>query len=257
MKIVHKVGLAAAVVLLATLSAISVLQVTQVRTTLRDEAEANIRESGGALARQIENWLNAKLMIVNLMADNISASYSSEQVLDTFNAPSLKNEFSVIFGALESDGKAILNNTPWNPPAGYDGRTRSWFPAAKNSSKALFTEPYADATTGELLISAVARIADRGRFMGAFGGDIELKTIAEAINTMNFNGAGYAFLLNSKGHIISHPDTRFNGKSYSELLDGKSPAINSSLQEARVNGLRSLVSFTQLSQLDGMDCISA
>ena len=117
----------------------------------------------------------------------------------------------------------------------------------------MLTEPYTDSTTGEILISAVARITDAGKFLGVMGGDIRLKTVADAVNTLDFNGAGYAFLLSRDGNIISHPDTKLNGKSYSELFDGKSPALRKELQEVEAGGKKLLVSFTPLPNLKGMD----
>ena len=111
----------------------------------------------------------------------------------------------------------------------------------------------ADAATGEILISAVAKLSDRGQFKGAFGGDISLKTISDTINTLDFNGAGYAFLLSRSGNIISHPNAEYNGKSYSELFDGHSPALGKELHEVEADGKSLLVSFTPLPNLRGMD----
>lgn len=117
----------------------------------------------------------------------------------------------------------------------------------------MLTEPYLDSTTGEILISAVARISDSGRFLGVFGGDIRLKSVADAVNTLDFNGAGYAFLLSRAGNIISHPDAGYNGKPISELFGGKTPALQQQLQEASNGTQDLLISFTPLPNLHGMD----
>ena len=45
MKIAHKVGIAAATVLFLTISLLSLLQVSQVRETLRSQVESSIAES--------------------------------------------------------------------------------------------------------------------------------------------------------------------------------------------------------------------
>jgi len=72
------------------------------------------------------------------------------------------------------------------------------------------------------LISVATKITDHGNFFGVFGGDISLKVVANALNTMDFNGSGYAFLMSKSGNIISHPDAKFNAKPYSELFGAKS-----------------------------------
>lgn len=253
MKIAHKVGIAAATVLFLTTSLLSLLQVSQVRDTLRSQVESSIAESSNALARQIENWLNAKLRLIDLMAQTIDSNYSPQEIQRVFDAPLLKNEFILVFGALEADGKPIKNSDDWKPSPDWDGRKRPWYATGKGGSQAMLTEPYVDSTTNEILISAVARISDAGQFLGAFGGDIRLQSVADAVNTLDFNGAGYAFLLSRSGNIISHPNADYNGKSYSELFDGQSPALGKELREVEAGGKNLLVSFTPLPNLRGMD----
>jgi len=224
-----------------------------VRETLRSQVESSIAESSNALARQIENWLNAKLRLIDLMAQTIDSNYSTDEIQRIFNAPLLKNEFILVFGALEADGKPIKNSDEWKPSADWDGRKRPWYATGKAGSQAVLTEPYVDSTTNEILISAVARITDAGQFLGAFGGDIRLQSVADAVNTLDFNGAGYAFLLSRSGNIISHPNADYNGKSYSELFDGQSPALGKELREVAAGGKNLLISFTPLPNLRGMD----
>lgn len=254
MKISTKVAVVAALVLLLTTSLLSLTQVNQVRDTMRQQVESGINESSSALARQIETWLSAKLQLIDMAAQQIDQNFSEEQIQQLFAEPLLSEQFLSMFGGLESSGgKAISNDPAWHPPADWDARQRPWYEQAKAAPRAVLTEPYAVAGTGEVLISAVARISDRGLFRGAFGGDIRLKTMADAINTLDFNGAGYAFLLSQAGNIISHPDTQFNGKSYSALFDGQSPKLAKDLQELRGGGKDLLVSFTPLVNLKGMD----
>ncbi|ALN19233.1 methyl-accepting chemotaxis protein [Ectopseudomonas mendocina] len=253
MKIAHKVGLAAATVLFLTTSLLSLLQVTQVRDTLRSQIESSISESSNALARQIENWLNAKLRLMDTMSQTIDSHYGPEETQRVFDLPLLKDEFILVFGALEATGQTLKNSADWNPAADYDGRKRPWYGLGKGADRAVLTEPYVDSTTGEILISAVAKISDAGRFLGVFGGDIRLQSVADAVNTLDFNGAGYAFLLSRSGNIISHPNSDYNGKSYSELFGDQSPALGKELREVEADGKTLLISFTPLPNLRGMD----
>ena len=253
MKIAHKVGLAAATVLFLTTSLLSLLQVTQVRDTLRSQIESSISESSNALARQIENWLNAKLRLMDTMSQTIDSHYGPEETQRVFDLPLLKDEFILVFGALEATGQTLKNSADWNPAADYDGRKRPWYGLGKGADRAVLTEPYVDSTTGEILISAVAKISDAGRFLGVFGGDIRLQSVADAVNTLDFNGAGYAFLLSRSGNIISHPNSDYNGKSYSELFGDQSPALGKELREVEADGNTLLISFTPLPNLRGMD----
>ncbi len=253
MKIRYKVSLVAACVLFVTTSLLSLVQVEQIRTILRHQVEASISESSNAVARQIENWLNGKLRLMDLTSQAIDRQYSAQATQRIIDSPILKDEFKLVFGALESDGKPIKNTASWNPKPDYDGRTRPWYATGKAGSQAVLTEPYKDSTTGETLISAVARISDAGQLLGVFGGDIRLTTVADAINTLDFGGAGYAFLLSKSGNIISHPDAELNGKPYTQLFAGSALPLDSQLQQVSSGGKSLLVSFIPLSGLKGMD----
>ncbi|MSU98427.1 methyl-accepting chemotaxis protein [Pseudomonas mandelii] len=253
MKIRYKVSLVAACVLFVTTSLLSLVQVEQIRTILRHQVEASISESSNAVARQIENWLNGKLRLMDLASQAIDRQYSAQATQRIIDSPILKDEFKLLFGALESDGKPIKNTASWNPKPDYDGRTRPWYATGKADSQAVLTEPYKDSTTGEILISAVARISDAGQLLGVFGGDIRLTTVADAINTLDFGGAGYAFLLSKSGNIISHPDAELNGKPYNQLFAGSVLPLDSQLQQVSSDGKSLLVSFIPLSGLKGMD----
>jgi methyl-accepting chemotaxis protein len=253
MKISHRVGLAAATVLLLTTALLSVVQVTQVRKTLLAQVNESIDETSHSLAQQIENWLNAKLRLMDLASQTIASNYSAEEIQRVITTPILRNEFILVFGTLTSDGKPIKNTDTWNPSAEWDGRKRPWYELGVVAKQAVLTEPYVDSTTGEVLISAVVPLADQGTTLGVVGGDIRLNTISDAINTLDFNGAGYAFLMSKNGNIIAHPNHELDGKSYSTLLDGQTPALEPHLQEISAGDKDLLVSFMPLTNLKGMD----
>lgn len=251
MKIAHKVGIAAATVLLLTVSILSWMQLSQVRDALRSQTSAAITETSSTLARQIENWLNSKLKLVDMMAQNINNQYSSEQVQRVFDTQILKEEFLLVFGGLESqNGRSIGNDPSWNP-SDWDARQRPWYPLAKQADRAVLTEPYEDSATGDILISVVSAIRANGQFQGAFGGDLSLQTVAEAINVIDFNGAGYAFLVAKNGNIISHPDTKLNGQSVDSLFEGQRPTFSPAIAHYSLAGQPHWVSFTPLTDLQG------
>jgi methyl-accepting chemotaxis protein len=112
MKIRYKVSLVAAFVLLVTTSLLSLVQVGQIRTILLNQVEASIGESSNAVARQIENWLNGKLHLMDLAAQAIDSQYSAQATQRIIDSAILKDEFKLVFGALESDGKPIKNASP-------------------------------------------------------------------------------------------------------------------------------------------------
>ncbi len=252
MKVSQKVALLASCIIVFTFAAYSWLQYHSVRDTLLEKTQQSTEEASKVMAFQITNWLNAKLRLIDMMAETIDADFGSETIQKTFDLPLLKNEFILIFGGLDTNGTKITNDTNWNPE-NWDARKRPWYPYAKSNQRAVLTDPYADAATQEILISAVANFYDKGQFKGAFGGDLSLKTVSDALNTLSFHGTGYAFLVNANGSIISHPNGKLNGESVSKLFDGQAPSFSTELKEATVGGQTVLTGFHKLSSLYGSD----
>ncbi|TBR44225.1 methyl-accepting chemotaxis protein [Marinomonas agarivorans] len=253
MRISHKVALCASLVVIVMFSLYSWIQYNNIKTALFEKNATSTQETSQALALQINNWLNAKLGLIDLAAQNIDADFSKQKIIETINLPLFKDEFILLFGGLESEnGKAISNDISWNPPSDWDARKRPWYAEAKPHDRAVLTAPYADASTGEILISVVANFTDNGAFKGAFGGDLSLKTVSDAVNTLNFNNTGYAFLVDDKGIIVSHPNAELNGKSLQELLTGGVPKFAPELTEAELlDGSSVYTAFNPLSNLYG------
>lgn len=252
MKVSIKVVLASSLVLVLAISSLSWLQYREVKETLQRQSSSAIEESSNALAQQITNWLSGKLEVIDLAAQVIDSDFSSEQIQNTFDTKVLKDNFILVFGGLDTDGKAISNDPSWHPE-NWDARKRPWYQTARSANHTVITEPYEDATTKDILISVVANLSDKGELKGAFGGDLSLNTVSEALNTLTFNDAGYAFLLTKSGNIISHPDAANNGNNYAQLFAGNAVPLDKKIQEIEVGGRTMWVSFTPLQDLRGMD----
>ncbi|MFO6425251.1 methyl-accepting chemotaxis protein [Motilimonas sp. KMU-193] len=252
MKVSWKVVGASSIVLAVTISLLSWFQYKEMSNNLRTHSYGSIVESSDALNLQITHWLNGKLELINLVAQFIDTDFSPQNIQEAFDSPLLKDEFLLIFGGLDTDGVAITNDPTWQPD-NWDARKRPWYSVARAAKGAAITEPYADAVTKDILISVVAKLSDKGNFMGAFGGDLNLKTVSDALNTVNFNGSGYAFLLSSNGKIISHPNSDLNGQDYSQAFSGTKLPLESSIKEVDVGGKSLWVSFSPLKDLKGLD----
>lgn len=251
MKVSQKVALLASLIILITFAVFSWFQYSMVRNALLDKTSQSVSEATQVLGHQITHWLNGKLRLVDMMAQSIDQDFSKERIQQVFDTPLLHDEFILIFGGLATDGAPLTNTPSWGPE-GWDARTRPWYAQAKAESQAVLTDPYVDVATQEVLISAVAKFTDQGSFRGAFGGDLSLKTVSEAVNTLNFEGTGYAFLLNANGTIISHPNAELNSKVLSDLFD-QPPALTAQLSESTLHGQPVYTSFYPLTNLAGSD----
>lgn len=243
----------ASAIVITAFAVFSLLQYNSVRTAMVEKLESNVTETSIALSNQIINWLNSKRAVITMMAETINSDFSRNTVERTIENSRLKEEFILNYAVMESDGRLFINISSWSPPPGWDGRERPWYPLARSGKGTVLTEPYTDAVTKDILISIVTGIEDHGVFKGGIGGDLSLKTVSEAVNTVNFDNTGYAFLFNAEQKIISHPDTKLNGKKLSVLFPEGVPNFSQTLQELTVGGKAVFVMFTPLKGLESKE----
>lgn len=89
-------------------------------------------------------------------------------------------------------------------PAGFDATTRSWYKSAVSADKAVFTAPYVDTATGEMIITVAAPIKENGKLAGVFGCDIMLNYVMEVIGKMKLSENGYPVLIDGDGNFMVH-----------------------------------------------------
>ncbi|MGV8216008.1 PDC sensor domain-containing protein, partial [Pseudomonas aeruginosa] len=87
------------------------------------------------------------------------------------------------------------------------------------------TEPYVDAATQELIITAATPVKAAGNTLGVVGGDLSLKTLVQIINSLDFSGMGYACLVSGVCKILVHPDNEQVMKTLSEVYPQNTPKI--------------------------------
>ena len=91
-------------------------------------------------------------------------------------------------------------------PSDYDPRSRPWYKNAKETKdKVIWTDPYSDASTGDMLVSGAIPVYDNDEFIGVVALDINLSTLAKEVNSLKIGGNGYPTLIDSKRKIITHP----------------------------------------------------
>lgn len=73
----------------------------------------------------------------------------------------------------------------------------------------ILTEPYVDASTGQLILSAASPIYDEDgkTILGVAGMDISMEQINTVMHEYKIGKAGYVMLLSSEGMVIYHPNS--------------------------------------------------
>ncbi|MCQ8878329.1 methyl-accepting chemotaxis protein [Pseudoalteromonas shioyasakiensis] len=243
-KFTTKVTIAASIVLVLVLGLFTINNFVSMRSQTQQQLSSVLQESSQSVSQNIANWLNNKLAIVVAIAKTHQQNDSKALTLSQLNTAEMAGDFKNTYIG-KPDGRFVLNDQSIVLPADYDATTRPWYKLVENKTTTAFTNPYIDVTTNELTISAVAPITIAGEFIGVAGADIDMQTITNIVNEIDFLGFGYGFLLDSDGRILSHPNTKLNDQGMDKLFAKKLP-LNPEFVEISIDGSEHLVSFTQI-----------
>ncbi|MFG6461515.1 methyl-accepting chemotaxis protein [Roseateles sp. DXS20W] len=117
--------------------------------------------------------------------------------------------------------KRMIFDVPQKLPEGYDPTIRPWYKGASASDKPILTAPYADAATKRLLVTFAMAVRDGGETKAVVGSDVFLDDVSKIVASIHPTPRGLAFLVDTDGQVIAHPDTQRILKKVSEL----SPAL--------------------------------
>ncbi|MCY1664462.1 methyl-accepting chemotaxis protein [Rhizobium sp. SL86] len=246
-----KILVAASLVIVAAFGGFSFyidsLQSNVTERAVRSEIEA----SGSQAAQSIANWLAARVMLTELAGSAAAKAGSPQAITAAFDNPVLLREF---LSTYVGDEQGTFTSVPEQPlPADYDPRKRPWYKEAVNAGKLVLTDPYNDASTGNLIISAAMPVKRDGKLFGVAASDFSLTTLVGMIKSVDVGGKGSAFLVKSDGTILVHRDQTLVTKKLADRFPQNTPVISSTLSETTVGGKSVLVSFLPINGLPRSD----
>ena len=165
----------------------------------------------------LKNWLDTSAAIVD-SAKQVFAS--GQAVKPALAQAATAGKFDMIYVGT-SDGQMLVSND-WKAPDGYDPRQRPWYQEAKATNRMIITAPYADASTGQLIVS-MAEPFKLGETDGVIAGDIGIQNLIQNVNSIAREGV-YGILVDGEGNLIAHKDPKLTLKPATELT----PDLNKS-----------------------------
>ncbi|MGC8077696.1 methyl-accepting chemotaxis protein PctA [Pseudomonas paraeruginosa] len=251
LKFSHKILLAASLVVFAAFALFTLYNDYLQRNAIREDLESYLREMGDVTSSNIQNWLGGRLLLVEQTAQTLARDHAPENVSALLEQPVLASTFSFTYLGQQDGAFTMRPDSPM--PAGYDPRTRPWYKDAVAAGGLTLTEPYVDAATQELIITAATPVKAAGNTLGVVGGDLSLKTLVQIINSLDFSGMGYAFLVSGDGKILVHPDKEQVMKTLGEIYPQNTPKIAAGFSEAELHGHARILAFTPIKGLSGLN----
>lgn len=102
-------------------------------------------------------------------------------------------------------------------PEDYDPRTRPWYTdALEAEGQVIWTEPYQDASSGELIVTLAKAIIEDGEVYGVVGFDMSFAYSTDVVSSATIGYSGSFFVLSDDGEYLMGPDSSLLGTDASD-----------------------------------------
>lgn len=209
------------IVLIVILTVVVSLNIILIRKTESERIKADGQMRLSSIAGRVENSLYQSECLLDSLGMKIEQMIIEEGEADRLLMDFFSKETIVDIGE-KSDGRCFNCYAAYNgklyingfvPDADFVLEERSWYIEAKKRMGAVnVTDPYIDASTGQMCYTISKLLPDGKTVVGL---DFNLVDIQQFIEEMSSNNAGTSMIVNGKGMIIGHSDASFVGDQYS------------------------------------------
>ena len=248
-----KILLAAALVVVFAFTCFILYNDYRQREAVRTDTENYLGEIGTLTASNIQSWLEGRMHLVEGLASQLALLDQPDEanIARQLEQPVFSRNFASVYLGEAASGAFTMR--PYDAmPEGYDPRTRAWYKDALAADRLIVTEPFVDAGTGEQILAMSLPVRHAGQLLGVAAGDMKLETLTAILNSLKFDGAGYAFLVSDAGKILLHPDSGLVLKTLAEAYPKGAPNIDPGVHEVELDGRSQFVSFTPVKGLPGV-----
>lgn len=213
--------------------------------SITKESKQKLVETSSKYAETINGWFDGQGKIVSGMADYIECmdSIDETKIMQYFKKE-LKNNVYASDVYIGFTNKKILVGSGWIAPKDFDCTQRSWYKEAIEKNGLVYSEPFVDGKTKEMMVSVAKPVTINGQIIGVIGCDLKIGSITSILKKSKIADGSYAFLLDSNGNILVHPNKAFQPTdktlyNINKVMNGKySKSLNSN--------------FTQMKDYDGV-----
>nr|WP_145006722.1 methyl-accepting chemotaxis protein [Pseudomonas psychrotolerans] len=247
LKFSHKILLATALVMAGVLAAFAGFNAYLQRQTIDQSLRETLGETGRVTAVDITYWLDARIKLVDTLAQALGAQAGQGTPLELPDLQTYRDTFTSLYLS-KPDGS--YTTRPFQElPADYDPRKRPWYTAAVAKSGLILTTPYIFAMSGKLGVTMAAPVLQNGQLAAVLSANIYLSTLEDLIGSLDVGGLGEAFLVDADGKILvsSHPEQVL--KTLGDVFPGNAPTLTPGFQNIRQHDSERLVSFTPVEGL--------
>lgn len=236
---------------LLSVSVIGIMGVVEQTSIIGSNLTYTTKELSSSLSQEIEGFVNTNVSVLKSISFSKDLSlYNGEDQKSLLKKINDENKQFALLFVTDTKGQQVAksDNTELT-----DNSDRDYIKAAISTKKSFISDVLISKTTGKpAVVIAVPIFGGQGEFKGIVGGTLDLSSIEEMRNKIKMGETGYAFITDSKGQVLAHPDEkmtveRTNVSDISvvkKALNGESGAENYDYNGAKIFGSYTRVSNT-------------
>ena len=179
---------------------------------LNEQVDQNVQSTIASYNQYVTDWLKSKERSLTSLASDVQADQMVNQLIQVKKAADFDNVFLAY-----PDGSQVNANHVSLPPDNNDPRRWGWYINGKaNPDRVYMDNPSVAAATGANVVS-MGRAMTIGGQQVVLGADMEITDILNTMKQVILPGVGDMFIVNSKGNVFTHRDTKLLNQSVSQL----------------------------------------
>lgn len=202
--IISYVALCTVVIIMVTATLNSIVM----RNVLLADGRAALTEKAENTGALIDEWLIREAYIVNTMKNTLAAMSTDdmEAVMDYLETNLAQNPDALMYYCcLAYDGGIFPAN---HTSLDLDPTTRGWWIDAVGTGDLIYTEPYTDFATGQMIVSIAAPLTMSGE-QAVILADITIDSLIEMVKNSGTGENVQTFLLAEDNSVITHENADY------------------------------------------------
>ncbi|WP_455884011.1 methyl-accepting chemotaxis protein [Pseudomonas protegens] len=209
-----------------------------------------VQQIAQVTAMNIHEWMTARAQLIRSAQEGVQGRPSREGITEIISRQVMLDTFGMTYVGL-SDSADFINSPPKKMPDGYDYRSRPRYKQAVAANGMILSDPYVDSATQKLVVSMATPVRAQNNLVGVLGVDVALTSVVSTLNTQNFGGLGFPFIVNAEGKILISPDEATQLKSMTDVYGQTINVSEPKFWPVISNGVEKILYFTPIEGLPG------
>ena len=167
-----------------------------------------VKDATGS-AKAIDDWLTIQGNNVSLMTKTLSVmDYENTGAIQDYIASCMADNSAALmyYVCYDYNGGVFAAD---RSKVDLDPTTRGWWKDAQAAGKLIYTDPYQDFATGQMIVSACVPYKCEGHTCAVLA-DISLDSLLSIMDGISTDASTESFLLSADGTVVAHPNAEFN-----------------------------------------------